>query len=333
MDIVIGSTRNLKIDYLKFIALIGLVLAHVSDNVLILQIRSFDVNLLVILSAMLMANKEIDINKNSILKFYKKRIIRLLFPTWIFLSFYFLINYYFTFQTITYKEVLKTYLLLNTPVGYVWIVYVYIVCALITPLIIKIRPYKYNSHLVLLFLAFCLYNLLAKLNDNYYYRILFLYPIIYGIIMIIGFNWNYFSKRFKFLFIVSNIIIYILISFYYYNKHGIYILTGEFKYPPRLYYLSYSIGVSLLLYELINKISLSTSFIDKICVFYSKFSLWFYLWHILVLQIAKRVTNIDLLMFCFVMIVTSLIIYTQSRIVNFAKLNGVNPKIYRLFVG
>ena len=45
--------RNLSFDYLKFIGMIGILIAHISSNKIILSIRSFDVNLLIILSAIL----------------------------------------------------------------------------------------------------------------------------------------------------------------------------------------------------------------------------------------------------------------------------------------
>ncbi|MCD7735281.1 MAG: hypothetical protein LUH48_09205 [Clostridiales bacterium] len=47
------SPRDASLDYLKCIALLGLVIAHVSTNEFLLQVRVFDVNLLVIISAML----------------------------------------------------------------------------------------------------------------------------------------------------------------------------------------------------------------------------------------------------------------------------------------
>ncbi|MCD7881516.1 MAG: hypothetical protein LUG47_07640 [Clostridiales bacterium] len=53
METNTASPRDASLDYLKCIALLGLVIAHVSTNEFLLQARVFDVNLLVIISAML----------------------------------------------------------------------------------------------------------------------------------------------------------------------------------------------------------------------------------------------------------------------------------------
>lgn len=53
MEVNTAPPRDASLDYLKCIALLGLVIAHVSTNEFLLQLRVFDVNLLVILSAML----------------------------------------------------------------------------------------------------------------------------------------------------------------------------------------------------------------------------------------------------------------------------------------
>ena len=69
----------------------------------------------------------------SILKYYWKRFVRLVIPTWIFLTIYFciscLLNHFYTL-----KVILGSYLLLDG-IGYVWVIRVYLICALLTPLI------------------------------------------------------------------------------------------------------------------------------------------------------------------------------------------------------
>ncbi len=98
----ISNTRDASLDYLKCIALLGLVIAHVSTNEFLLQFRCFDVNLLVIISAMLgcrgFARSGTENRPISIGRYYVKRFCRLVLPTWIFVTFYFLLNSVFAFQ-------------------------------------------------------------------------------------------------------------------------------------------------------------------------------------------------------------------------------------------
>jgi len=63
--------------------------------------------------------------------------------------------------------------------------------------------------------------------------------------------------------------------------------TQQHKYPPDLFYLSYALGVSLLLYSVSNWNgwqSIKAGWITPAIVFLSSSSMWVYLWHILVLQ-------------------------------------------------
>lgn len=321
--------RNVTIDLLKFIALVGLVIDHVTSNTLLLQLRSFDVNLLVLLSAILMSGKIIN---RPLVDFYKKRLSRLLLPTWVFLCIYFVINSIFHFQNLSIKDIVKTFLLLNTPVGYVWIVYVYVICALLIPVIQKINLKSPNGKYAFVLLI-CMYAILVRLSNNYYYRIIVLYPIIYGLIMIIGMNWNNFTNIQKKIAIVFNILIYITFAVYYKINTGHYLLTGDFKYPPRLYYLAYSLGIAFLLYEIIKRLQVKNRYVNSVCLFYASFSLWFYLWHILVLQIVYRITNIDILKFILVMSITTVIIVFQKEFVKALRRKGVSDSICKIFEG
>lgn len=321
--------RNEAIDLLKFIALVGLVIDHVTTNRLLLQLRSFDVNLLVLLSAMLISGKVVD---RPYIKFYKKRLSRLLLPTWVFLLIYFIVNSIFQFQCLSIKDIVKTLLLLNTPVGYVWIVYVYCICALLIPAIQKISLNSKCGKCVLIFLI-CVYAVLVRLSNNYYYRIIILYPIIYGLIMLVGMNWNNFTKTQKIVIITANILIYASLAIYYKIKTGEYLLTGDYKYPPRLYYLAYSLGIALLLYEIIKQIQIKNRYVNRVCLFYSSFSLWFYLWHILVLQIVYRITSVDVIKFILVMSITTVIIFLQKMLVKVLRRTGVKDNICRILEG
>lgn len=131
--------RNKEIDVLKFIGLMCIVLAHVNiDNGIIFQIRNFDVVLLVLVSGYFSC----DSYKRSknLREFYKKRILRLLVPTYVYITFFFIITYYINNCKMMYnlKDIICTYLLTGG-IGYVWIIKVYLIIAFMVPILIWIK--------------------------------------------------------------------------------------------------------------------------------------------------------------------------------------------------
>lgn len=80
------------IDYLKVLGLLLVILAHVQAPDFIMQVRSFDVTLLVFISAYLASIRNKNIGNMT---YFTKRFKRLVFPTWIFLCIFLLFNLYF----------------------------------------------------------------------------------------------------------------------------------------------------------------------------------------------------------------------------------------------
>lgn len=78
--------RDKKIDILKAIGAILIILAHVSNSPLILQLRNFDVPLMVMISGYLAVDSLKKSESN--MDYYRKRFIRLVVPTYIFLIFF-----------------------------------------------------------------------------------------------------------------------------------------------------------------------------------------------------------------------------------------------------
>ncbi len=78
--------RNEKIDLLRFIGLIMIIFAHVGYSGFFMQIRNFDVPLMVVVSGM---SFSIGYKNESYIQYLWKRVKRLLFPVWIFLTIYF----------------------------------------------------------------------------------------------------------------------------------------------------------------------------------------------------------------------------------------------------
>lgn len=170
-----NNNRILYIDYLKVLGLFLIILAHVCNNPYIFQIRNFDVPLMVMISGVLSIEsyrKSISKN-NSIIKYYWKRIERLCIPTWIFLTIFFILSYVATMLTgknfYTFGTVVRSYLLIDG-IGYVWVIRVYLLCALITPIIVYLNNKISNSIIKVCILAviYILYELMIYFNFNKY---------------------------------------------------------------------------------------------------------------------------------------------------------------------
>ena len=101
--------RNINLDLLRTIGLLGIILAHVSPPDRVLQIRTFDVPLMVIVSGIAF---EISYNCNtSTAIYYRQRIIRLLAPTWTFLVIFF--TYFWFVDLLTNDQYISLKIIIN----------------------------------------------------------------------------------------------------------------------------------------------------------------------------------------------------------------------------
>ena len=285
--------RDTRIDILRAIAIIGIIIAHSEPNGIIIQLRNFDVVLMVLLlgTSFYLSNS----NKNIYYPTYLiKRFKRLIVPTWIFLTIFFVLfylislavktSYYFIIQ-----DIVKSYTMING-IGYVWIMSVFFLIALISPLLLKLnlKVKSNNYYFIVLFLIYIVYVFLQLMNEslNGPIRVLFehfvLYGIGYGLIAAFGMRLKFLSSKEIYLWIV--IFLTIFLSFMsYYNFSP----TQNYKYPPQLYYISYGMFVSLLLYVTLNIKLVHTLFNNKFIMFIAQHSIWLYFWHIIFIYLLK----------------------------------------------
>ena len=275
------------IDFLKFIGLLGIIIAHVESPNWLMMIRSFDVPLMVIISSLLASYsiKKYNFDCKSIISYYISRFKRLVFPTWIFLIIYFIFRFVFMNELMNISYYLDTFLLTRYGFGYVWIILIYLYCALLIP-IFRFMGFNKKSIMIVL-VVYLLYEILyyfgigttSKLIDTTLF-----YVIPYGLLTFIGFNYEKISNKKRIVLMIFSFFIFTVLVYYYYVNTGSFQLVSVVKYPPRAYYLSYGLLCSILLMIIFNKINLKI-FKNKVIVFISKHSMWIYLWHILVLDI------------------------------------------------
>ena len=282
--------REEALDIMKIIGIFLIILAHsgLSSKSLLFQIRTFDVPLLVFVSGVL-AEQSYKKEK-SLFQYYKKRIYRLLVPTYIFLIMFFAVFYLLGLKLYEIDVIKNSFLLkFSGNIGYIWIIRVYLLCTLAVPLIVKLKDsvnkYIYFSIIILSFLCFeisCRYRIGYRSPFGPFFIFDF---IVYGCVMAIAAMLYTLKKRE--IYIITGIFgcMYFAMLYYLIGKRGGFVGMQSFKYPPRLYYTAYGIFASLILY-----IVASTKLMKKICAipiinFISKSTLWIYFWHIFYLKI------------------------------------------------
>lgn len=286
--------RDIKIDILKVIGLFCIILAHVETGEMVFQIRNFDVPLIVICSGALFYYSA-QRSDHSYSGYIKKRLARLLGPSWMFLFIYFTAIFIFCLVTGSYypyamNDIVEEYLFRSQYIG-LWIIRVFIFMSLIAPFILrvylKLNNIKYYFVFLILF-YFCyelLYLIMTTYNGSVVFKLLkkSLFEIIpYGVLFGLGIVLN--VLRSKSILIISAIsfVIFVSIFSFFYSK-GYPLPTQYYKYPPRAYYLSYALFISFLLYAILRHIKINNELLEKTINFISSSLLWIYLWHWLIL--------------------------------------------------
>jgi len=324
--------RDQSIDIMRLIWLLLIILAHtISPQTLIFQLRNFDVPMMVVISGMSFFlsnnNRKIDLKW-----YYIKRIVRLILPTWVFLSIFFIITYlinYITWNNFLFEwKIIWTFLLFQwaTSIWYVWIIRVFLLVALINPLLYKIYN-KFNKviFILILLIIYIIYSLLINYFPFSWKNIgdIFIHQYIYYLIpywILSGF-WILLvnlklKNRLIWIWLLFSILIWILFSKYWLDNFKFF--PQDFKYPARDYYLIWWLFISFLISTVFIKINLKW-FFKSILEFFSSFSLWLYFWHIIILTIINSNLNINnwYKKFIIVLFITIIIMYIHKRFFNY----------------
>lgn len=82
-DLIPQRAQKCYLDFLKVIGILGIIFSHVEPPGIIIMARSFDVPLMVLISAILAKQSFEKTNRNAI-SYIIERVKRLVIPTWIF---------------------------------------------------------------------------------------------------------------------------------------------------------------------------------------------------------------------------------------------------------
>ena len=197
----------------------------------------------------------------------------------------------------------------------------------------NIKKFKKTIILALFLIYEVLFYTVGNANGFLEYGIYYLIP--YGLVcMYIGMQlkqWN--NKKIIKVMLIFLLIFVIIFTYFYITKRQ-FTKISDYKYPPRVYYLSYGIGISLLLYYLVDRkniFNIKERLNNKLVLFIGQHTMWIYLWHILYLNTFAFV-KFDVKWYekyIFLVVMATLTTYVQSKIVQ--KLNIKNRNIKVLF--
>ena len=175
--------RDISIDVLRAIALLGVIVVHINPNPFICQLRGFDVPLFVFLSGVVFAkNRKPFQDIRNILVFYKERLIRILIPIYLFFAIYFTYVYVSRIYTVSFSDVLSEMTLFTH--WYVWIFRVLLLLAFLSPLLLKFTmSFSMTTHFIIFAIVLGIMEVLLNndvVDENaWYYYIVELIPYIY----------------------------------------------------------------------------------------------------------------------------------------------------------
>ncbi len=315
--------RNQQIDLLRFIGLAMIILAHVEPPNLIFQLRNFDVPLMVLVSGMSFG---LAFKRESYLQYVWKRVKRLIFPVWIFLTVYFFILFMLksSLEDLSYQTIFDSYFFMDG-IGYVWIIRVFILVALVAPFIYfcdenieSNNRYFLNLLLVLLIYEGCRYYSMPYITEGFgkHISLVGFYLIPYSLLFAFGLRFRRINDREMHRLLMFFIMCFLGLMILLWYQTGSFVQTQDYKYPPSIYYLSYALMVFIIIWIFSGKIckkAAKSTIISNSILFIAKNTIWIYLWHIPLLKLI----NVDFIVKYFVILfVSTCIVVFQVWLVN-----------------
>ncbi len=318
--------RDERIDLLRVLGLAMIILAHVNPPPLIFQLRNFDVPLMVLISGMSFG---LSYRREPFFQYLWKRIKRLVFPVWVFLSIYFgcILLFDLYLEKIDHEMVMKSYFLIGG-ISYVWIIKVFLLVALVSPLIYKINSAIKStpSYLLSMLCIFFLYEIVRIFSSDFFasgaakdVSLITHYIVPYALIFSLGLR----MQTMKWTEILGSaataFFIFVSIAIYLWWDKGHIVFTQAHKYPPTMYYFSYAVVVSCIAWAFsgqILEIVSKSKLIKQALMFMAENSIWIYLWHIPLLKLIDANMFVKyVLVFTVAVCITALQVFLVKEII------------------
>lgn len=329
-------TRDYYIDFLRFLGLSLITLVHVKPPVEVVQFRSFDVPLMLFVSGLTASTSTPCKYRDYVVK----RTKRLVFPVWLFLAVYLPVLYFAQFrflpeQYLTGEMIVRSFLLLDNSIGYVWIIRFFLIIMLVTPFIQKLN-YRIKDNLLFAFVFLCallvlegihLAGLRCDKNSLLSFVVVDIvqYGLAYSLPFILGIRCrNAEIKEQRSLLVFVSVVLVVFLFCYIYNNGFPIRITPDFKEPPHSYYVVYGCFVSVILWQM--KAKISKWFTNKYFILLGQNTIWIYLWHMPFALMSSRISGSWEMRYLFVYGAAFFMFLIQRSIVN--KVNSDFAKKY-----
>jgi len=321
-------SRSIEIDIFRALGLLLIVLAHVNCPPILHELRSFDVPIMVMCSGLALSYSMEGHKQESYLRFICRRSLRLIVPVWFFLTVYFL--FYFLLRLIVthhsdipWNSLLRSYLFLNDGfVRYVWIIRVFLLVMIVTPLIFKVTITLKKGLFCLCVLVILLFVDLLEtihLHDSFalfLFNEYLLYLIGYSVLLAFGIRLGMSNNVGK---VCNNrlctfFVLYLIVVLFVFSMKGTssQFLSHDLKYPPHSLFLLYGITGGGFLWFWVNKIlensRIREAGVIRFLAWIGQNTIWLYLWHIPIKECVNHLCDNWLLRYVLI-IFFSLIVY------------------------
>lgn len=279
--------RDLYIDFLRFIGLSFIILVHVNPPVNVAQVRCFDVPLMLFVSGLTASSSR----HYRYVDYVTNRTKRLIIPVWMFLAAYLPILYFVQFkflpeQYLTGEMIVRSFLLLDNSIGYVWIIRIFLIVMLATPFILKLNNRIENIRLFVFVVVAAVFalegiHLIGVQCDkesvaSFVVVDIIQYGIAYSIPFMLGVRCRNAEKKEQHKLLAFVIVVFTVSLVYYVFSYGLPIrITPNFKTPPHSYYIIYGCFVSVVLWQMKTKISKWLT--NKYFILLGQNTIWIYL--------------------------------------------------------
>jgi len=288
--------RDERIDFLRFLGLTMIILAHVDPPGILLQVRNFDVPLLVMVAGLAFRASYRD---DPYASYLWARFRRLVLPVWLFLSafFLFILLTGYPIPMPDFRTIATSYLLLSG-FGDVWVLRIFLLVAIAAPFIYRYsrsQPStpRYLATVIAVYLVYELilvfYLPLPKSVPGLVFESLVLYLVSYAVVFAIGIRLPDLSRGQLALMAAAVLLVFMSWIGIHWVTTGRIEPTQYFRYPPQLYYLSYAMFAAMVAWAFSGRVVglLGKIHVMPVVRFAGQNSIWIYLWHIPLLAVIR----------------------------------------------
>jgi fucose 4-O-acetylase-like acetyltransferase len=286
---VTAVARDEAIDLLRAIGLVLVMLAHVSPPAWLFQLRNFDVPLMVIAAGMSFALSSPVTRWGT---YVWKRFKRLVIPVWVFLAAYFLVLHALHATNAPDTHTMLSSFFLGSGIGFVWVIRVFLLVALVAPLIARMDASLPDNRQWLLawigFYASCtalLWLITPLIAGSAVARIELIthYLLPYAAVFWLGLRFSRLPDNTLLAIALGSTALFAGLALWHASLDGSFVQTQEFKYPPALYYLSFALALAIPTWFAARPLSryiAAQPRLHALVAFIGQNSIWIYLWHI-----------------------------------------------------